>query len=263
MQFCPLFSGSSGNSSYIEGGNARILIDAGMACRTITGALCQIGASPESIDALVITHEHSDHIRGVGIFARRYKTPIYANARTWEAMQPYVGEIPAGCIRIFETGRDFYIKDMNVLPFKTPHDAAESVGYCFQCREGKVGLMTDIGHITAKLLNAVQGADLLLIEANHDVETLKMGSYPYVLKRRILGDEGHLSNDSAGLALIKLYAMGLRNAILGHLSKENNSEAMAMDTVRTHLRSEDIFDDEFKLHVAHRDRTSGVFQIAK
>ena len=205
------------------------------ACRTITGALCQIGASPESIDALVITHEHSDHIRGVGIFARRYKTPIYANARTWEAMQPDVGEIPAGCIRIFETGRDFYIKDMNVLPFKTPHDAAESVGYCFQCREGKVGLMTDIGHITQGIVNNLKGSSFLLLESNYDKDMLLNGRYPQFLKERIAAPNGHLSNAECKNLLEKVISPALKCVMIGHISEENNRHALAIDCAKKAL----------------------------
>ena len=261
MRFCPLFSGSSGNCIFIEGGGVRVLVDAGLAGRTIINALAGINVSPDTIDAIVVTHEHSDHIKGVGVISRRYSIPVYANSATWDAMSPLIGEVAPSCVRIFETDRDFFIHELNVLPFATPHDAAESVGYCFNHKGAQVSTLTDVGHINARLLSAVQESDIILLESNHDVEMLKAGSYPYTLKRRILGDNGHLSNDAAGEALVKLYKCGLRNAVLGHLSHENNLEPLALETVRQALRNEDIFDEEFSLCVAHRDRAAGMFEI--
>lgn len=261
MMFCPLYSGSSGNSTLLEGGGARVLIDAGLPGKMIERALSEAGVEPHTIDAIVITHEHSDHIRGVGVLSRRYGLPIYANEGTWRAMNGQLGAIKPANIRIFETGRDFYIKALNILAFATPHDAAEPVGYSFSAAGRKVSVMTDIGHINNNLLCAVEGADLLLIEANHDVPMLQAGSYPYTLKRRILSDKGHLSNENAGKALAKLYLRGVRNAILGHLSRENNCEQLCMETVRAALRLEDIPDEEFRLAMAYRDRPAGMFRV--
>ncbi|MDR0841636.1 MAG: MBL fold metallo-hydrolase [Christensenellaceae bacterium] len=263
MLLCPLCSGSSGNATLAEIGGARILIDAGKPCRTIEGALAAAGIPPQTITALVITHEHSDHVMGAGIFSRKYDVPIYANAGTWEGMQPQIGEVAPRNTRVIATGRDFYLKDVNVTPFKTPHDSNESVGYAFCANGHKISVMTDIGHAGPELLAYVEHSDLLLIEANHDPELVKSCAYPYVTKRRILSSTGHLSNEDAGLALAQLYMHGVRQAILGHLSRDNNFEELALSTVRAQLRAADIPDAAFALAVAHRDRLTGRFEIAE
>jgi len=264
MRFCPLYSGSSGNALFVETCGTRLLIDAGLNGRTVEEALHSIGEDARAIDGILITHEHSDHILGAGVLARRYKIPIYANENTWQAMDGgMIGNVPLACVRVFETGRDFFIGEANVLPFPTPHDAAESVGFTidgdFPLR--RLAVMTDIGHVNGRMLDAVDGCDLLLIEANHDVNMLKVGPYPYPLKRRILGDNGHLSNESAGKALVSLYMRGLRAAVLGHLSNENNTECLAYETVRSLLRENDIPDEEFQLGVAHRRQVGMVYEI--
>jgi len=260
MLFSPLFSGSSGNATFIEAGDARILVDAGLTGARIEQALRAIGAPPETLSAILVTHEHIDHVRGIGVLSRRYHIPVYANAACWEAMPPTVGEIAPGLTRVIETGRDFYIRDVNVASFATPHDAAEPVGYTFRYGARCAGILTDIGCCGGELLDAVEECDLLLIEANHDVEMLKSGSYPYPLKQRILSRHGHLSNADCGKALCELYARGVKNAVLGHLSAENNDESLAMGTVLAALREQDIGTG---MHVAmsHRDRPCGVFHL--
>lgn len=261
MRFCPLFSGSSGNALFVKGGNTALLVDAGLAGSTVAGALRAIGEDPASLAGILVTHEHIDHVRGVGVLARRFKVPVYANAGTWRGMLPYTGAIPEGQVRMFETGREFYIGDMAVFPFKTPHDANESVGYAFRAEGKKLSVLTDVGHMHDGLFDAVAGSDLLLIESNHDVEMLKVGPYPYPLKRRILGDEGHLSNDACGAALAKLFRRGVKQAVLGHLSGENNLGSIALETVRAALRAEDIHDGDLPLSLAYRDRAGEIYEL--
>lgn len=261
MKFSPLYSGSSGNSYLIEAGNVRILMDAGMPGRALADALREICVAPESVSAIVITHDHSDHVSGAGIYSRKYKIPVYANSGTWEYMAPQIGGIAPVNTRIFETGKEFYIGDVAVLSFATPHDAAEPVGYCFFHGGQKISAMTDIGHMNGMLMDAVEHSGLLLIEANHDVDMLLAGSYPYPLKRRILSEKGHLSNEDAGKTLSKLYNRGVKRAVLGHLSQENNYEPLCMETVRSVLRGQDIPDSEFELHMAHRNRPSGTLEV--
>lgn len=261
MRFCPLFSGSSGNALFVKGGNAAVLVDAGLAGSTVSGALRAIGEDPAALAGILVTHEHMDHVRGVGVLARRLKVPVYANEGTWRGMLQYTGAIPEGQVRVFETGREFHIGDMAVFPFKTPHDANESVGFTFRADGRKLSVLTDVGHMHEGLFDAVAGSDLLLIESNHDVEMLKVGPYPYPLKRRILGDEGHLSNDACGAALAKLFGRGVKRAVLGHLSGENNLGSIALETVRAALRAEDIRDEDLPLSLAYRDRAGEIYEL--
>lgn len=261
MRFIPLFSGSSGNALLLEAGSVRVLIDAGLPAKSIEQALGQAGIPPETLSALLITHEHTDHIRGVGAMARRYRLPVYANAATWEAMEDKLGKLPPSVLRVFETGRNFYLKELNILPFATPHDAAESVGYAFTYKGCRMCSVTDVGHVDHSLLDILAGSRLLFLESNHDEDMLKAGPYPYQLKRRILSERGHLSNNSAGKALCKLYARGVRNVILGHLSRENNYEELALATVKSALLMEDVPEAEMHIAVAHRDRPTGIFTI--
>lgn len=237
------------------------MVDAGLPGRTIEAALSFVGVSPQTLTGILVTHEHIDHTRGIGVLSRRFDLPVYANAGTWEGMQADVGPVALRNMRMFETGREFYAEKLLIQSFPTPHDARESVGYSFAAEDRRASVMTDIGYVPEALLDAVGKSDLLLIESNHDEEMLKVGPYPYPLKRRILGDQGHLSNENCGKTLCKLYKRGVRCAILGHLSKENNYEQLALETVRSELRCEDIPDDAFQLTVAHRDRITGVFVL--
>ncbi|MBR3299230.1 MAG: MBL fold metallo-hydrolase [Clostridia bacterium] len=259
MKFIPLFSGSSGNSSYLEVGSTRLLIDAGMTGKAITEALCRISVSPEKLNGILVTHDHVDHTRGVGILSRKYGLPVYANAGTLKAMEPITKELPYSNTRLFQTDEDFYIGSINIFPFKTPHDAAESVGFVFTAGEKKLTYMTDIGCMRENMLNKAAGSNLVFIEANHDIEMLKRGPYPYPLKQRILSDHGHLSNENCGKALVKLYETGVRFAVLGHLSKENNTEYEAYNTVSRVLEEANIPD--MRIVVAKRGEITGIFEL--
>ena len=202
MRFIPLFSGSSGNCSVIQTEKATLLVDAGLTGKAVCGALASAGINPASVDGILVTHDHIDHTRAVGILSRKYDMPVYANAGTWEAMNPIVKQVDFRNVRVFRTDEDFYIGDINILPFKTPHDAKESVGFIFISRGSKLAYMTDIGCVHESMLNQAAGAQLVFIESNHDVQMLKTGPYPYVLKKRILSDNGHLSNADCGAACI-------------------------------------------------------------
>lgn len=252
LKFCSLFSGSSGNALYARGGNTHILIDAGMSGTKIVKELEQIGVSPADLSAILITHEHADHIAGVGVLSRRFNLPIYANEATWEAMRPKLGTIYAANERVFESGTDFYIDDMNVLPFRTPHDAAESVGYSLTAGQCKLTIATDLGAVKESWLRHAERSDILLLESNHDVDMLKSGRYPYELKRRILGKHGHLSNDDAGKAAVELVRRGVRTLILGHLSGENNFPELAYRSVACALEEAGVRPEEVRLSVASR-----------
>jgi len=261
MLFSPLYSGSSGNCSLVSAGGVNVLVDAGMTGKAVETALMQVGISPRELDAIVVTHEHIDHIKGVGILSRRYNLPVYANEGTWKAMAEQVGGVGFGNVRTFITGQDFFIGDINITPFSTSHDAAEPVGYTFFHKGSELVYMTDTGCVGDSLRELAQRADLLFIEANHDVGLLKCGPYPYQLKKRILSDKGHLSNDACGELLTKLYTCGVRRAILAHLSHENNTEQIAYSTVREALTAEGVAEKDYFLAVAHRDRVTGVFEL--
>ena len=230
MYINPLFSGSSGNCTLIGADGGLFMVDAGKSARAVSAALALAGERIEDITAIFITHEHTDHIAGVGVLCRRYGIPVYANAGTWQAMEPLIGEVP--------------------------------VGYSFFGDDGKkITVMTDIGHMDSRLISCAAGSDILLIESNHDEELVSSCRYPYPTKRRILSDIGHLSNAGCGRALCGLYSSGVRRAILGHLSRDNNFESLALETVRSELLNQDIPESEFALAVAHRDRMTGRFDV--
>lgn len=263
ITFCPLFSGSSGNALYISAGETRILIDAGVAGKAVEEALRTIGVLPEMLTGIAVTHEHSDHVKGVGILSRKYHIPIYANEGTWNGMARSVGEIPRGCRRVFETDGDFYIGDLSLRPFAIPHDAADPVGFRVFCGGHSVATATDIGHMTKDILNMLSGTEVLLLESNHDPELVRQNPhYPVRLKQRILGNKGHLSNQASAEALLTLYESGVRQVLLGHLSGENNTPELAMDTAVDRLSREGVrLSEEIGLGVAWRDRVSRKFEI--
>jgi phosphoribosyl 1,2-cyclic phosphodiesterase len=262
FMFCPLFSGSSGNASIVCAGDTRILVDCGLTGSTIVAALENVGIDPRTLDGILITHEHSDHINGAGVISRKFNLPIYANQPTWLAMENGLGAIAARNIRMFSTGCDFYIGDINVSPFLIPHDAAEPVGYSIFYHGHKLTIMTDIGYARDSLHEAAEGSQMLLIESNHDVDMLKQGPYSYALKKRILGQRGHLSNDDAGLMLVKLNRLGVKRAALGHLSRENNREPLALNTVSNILKTHGIMPErDMQLYMTHRDRAAGIFVL--
>ncbi len=259
MRFIPLFSGSSGNSSYIEAGGTRLLVDAGLAGRMITDALDEVDVRAETLSGILVTHDHIDHTKGVGVLSRKYDLPVYATAGTFRAMAPIVRELAFPNVRLIRPGEDFYIGQINVIPFATPHDAAEPCGFCFVEGGKKLCYMTDIGCFRESMFDAAAGSDLMFIESNHDIEMLKHGPYPYPLKQRILSEHGHLSNAKCGEALVRLYETGVRFAVLAHLSAENNTEEKAFSTVTRVLEEAGIGD--MQIVVAKRDGITGCFNI--
>ena len=259
MKLIPLCSGSSGNSTYIETEDAHILIDAGLSCKRICESLASVGVSAGALDAVFVTHEHSDHIKGIEILSKKYGIPVYANAACWGKLTGLCPRIPPAMVRVFESDLEFYLGKTRILPFTTPHDSAHSVGYAVMSGGKKAVVCTDIGHVDKRMLSLLAGADILLIEANHDVDMLMAGPYPYELKKRILLGTGHLSNEDCGRALVSLYATGVRNVILGHLSAENNIPSLAVETVKCVLGMAGITDMHIAL--AKRDEPTGIFEI--
>lgn len=262
IKFCSLYSGSSGNCIFIGTGNIRLLIDAGLSAKNITEALLSIGERPSELSAVLVSHEHSDHIRGAGIISRKFNIPIYANESTWEAMEQVIGPVNIKNRMYFNTGREFEISGVCVRAFPIPHDASEPVGFNFFVENKKLTIATDIGHISRELLDCLEMSDLLLLESNHDIEMLRVGRYPWPLKRRILGDRGHLSNEMAGKAAAYLAEKGTRNFLLGHLSKENNFPELAYQTVYNAFCEKKIhIGSDVTLDVALRDRAGKVIEL--
>lgn len=262
IKFCSLFSGSSGNSLFVSDGETRILIDAGVSGIRIYNALLSIGEDPNNLSALVITHEHSDHTSCAGVIARRYKIPVYATKGTWDGMSRYIGPVNEANVMHISANKDFYIKTIKVHPFSIPHDARDPVGFSFFTEGKKVTVATDIGHINDYLMENIQNSDLLMLESNHDMDMLENGRYPYVLKRRIKSDIGHLCNDAAGETLALLASQGVKRFVIGHLSHENNNPGVAYDTVAACItRNGFSIGDTIELCVALRDKASKVFLV--
>jgi phosphoribosyl 1,2-cyclic phosphodiesterase len=262
IKFCSLFSGSSGNCLFLRSGKTKILIDAGLSASRLVEALRSIGEDPFGISAVLVSHEHSDHIKGVGIMSRKFDIPIYANESTWSAMEVELGKTSSKNRVVFETGCDMEIGDINVNPFSIPHDAADPVGFNFFIGNRKVTTATDIVHINRDLLQRFEKSDLLLLESNHDTEMLKVGPYPWFLKQRILGERGHLSNEMAGKVITYLSDKGTNKFILGHLSKENNFPELAYQTVCNALAEKKITVGlDILLDIASRDRAGRVVEL--
>ena len=261
MYFCPLYSGSSGNALFCQYGNTRLLIDAGRPGRMLTEALRSIGVEMETISGVLITHEHSDHIAGAGVLARRYHLPLYATTETWRAMEGKIGAVPGELMRTFQAGRDFWLGDIGVVPFSIPHDAADPVG--FRLWGGKISLSTatDLGFFAPSVYERIAGSSLVLLESNHDPELLRSNPrYSPALKARILGDHGHLSNEDCAGALLKLIAGGTGHVILGHLSGENNTPSLARRVSENALAREGIrAGEDVQLQVALREEVGDVY----
>lgn len=231
LGIAPLFSSSSGNSTLVWSDDAHILIDAGKPLSAVAAQIKAAGHSIESIDGILITHEHTDHIKGVGAISRKYDIPVYANEKTWEAMEKSVGEVSRKNMRVIGED-DFYVRGLCVQPFRTSHDAACSVGYSVTCGGKKISLMTDLGKASSEILEAAARSSIVILEANYDPGLLLYGPYPYFLKRRIASSKGHLSNQDAGEVAVKLVEKGCKGFILGHLSETNNRYRCALDSVK-------------------------------
>jgi phosphoribosyl 1,2-cyclic phosphodiesterase len=259
LSIAPLFSGSSGNSIFIRSTSACVLVDAGVSCTKIRGELGNLDVRLDDIDGILVTHEHIDHIRGLAVISQKYDIPVYANAQTWEQLLPRLPGIQSKNVREI-TAEDFYIKDICVQPFELSHDAACTFGYALTSRGKKVSVLTDLGHVTQKIIDAAAGSSIVLLEANHDVEMLNAGPYPYRLKHRILSAKGHLSNDAAAQAAFDLAKTGVRGIILGHLSINNNMEELAFQTVSGFLSGKGVqVGKHLGVALAKRDGMTGCY----
>lgn len=264
FRLCPIASGSSGNCTYIEAGNKKFLIDIGISGKKVIAGLEQIQVDPASINGIFITHEHSDHIKGIGVFSRKYEVPIYTTQKTWDKLmdENMIGKIKEENKRIIE--KEVYLEqeELKIMPYSIHHDAVDPVGYIFEYQGKKITLTTDCGMIDEVILNHMKGSDGILLEFNHDIRMLEAGGYPFYLKKRILSDQGHLNNEDAAKALVALYHEGLKWVVLGHLSKDNNVPDLAYLTAQMALEENHIkVGEDLEVFVAKRETLSKIFSV--
>ena len=265
MKMCSIASGSSGNCIYVGSDSTSLLIDAGISCKRIEEGLNTLGLTGREIDGVFITHEHSDHIRGLGVLARKREIPIYATRETYEAVASCssLGEIPPGLFREVKPDQDVEVGDLTIEPFSISHDAANPVGYRVNHGKQSMAVATDLGVYGTYTVNHLKNLDVLLLEANHDIHMLEVGTYPYYLKQRILGEKGHLSNEMAGQLLCEVLHDNLKQILLGHLSRENNYPALAYETVCAEVTMGDnpYKSGDFRISVAKRDVVGDLIEI--
>lgn len=253
-RFCALYSGSSGNSLYISSGGSALLVDAGVSCKAILTALCERQIDPGTIQGILVTHEHVDHVRGLRVLLKKLPVPVYGSQGTLAAIAEQVQ--PHTDLRVIDSTME--IGGQEVTPFATPHDAAQPLGYRICTGDQRtVGVATDLGHVTPEVQTALSGCDLVAIEANYDEGMLRCGCYPYSLKRRIQSECGHLSNDACATQSLQLVQQGTTRLVLGHLSRENNTPTLADQAVAMALTAGGcVQGQDYILQVARRSQPS-------
>ena len=256
-RFCTLASGSSGNAALLSDGDTHILIDMGISCRRITQALGQLGISAEELSAVLITHEHTDHIAGLATYVKKYETPIVTTSVTARQLVYRIAGIEPR-LRCVEWGETYEVGSVRITILPTSHDCSGSCAFRIETSCGAVGYITDTGYIPGETAGALLGTELLLLESNHDVEMLRSGPYPYHLKQRVLGMKGHLSNEVAATFALDSAKAGTKTIILAHLSAENNTPQVALNTVGRWLEAAGFEGD---LSVAPRQEISRIFEL--
>lgn len=262
LKVCTLASGSSGNCTYISDGITHLMIDAGISARSITNGLASIGVTPGDISGILITHEHSDHIRGLEVLEKKWDIPIFAaHEGTFDALRAIYPALEGRIMR-FDTDVEFAIGDIKILPFKTPHDTEHSVGFRIDGGGSSVVYATDLGHVPQRLNELLKGTQMVVLEANYDEASLARGPYPAMLKRRIASECGHLSNSECAKCAVYAAQCGVKCLVLGHLSRENNTPRLAYDTVHRCLTDAGIIPGvDVMLQVAPRSEPGHVYQL--
>lgn len=242
FRICSLASGSSGNSVYIGNESTHLLVDIGISKKRAKEALETIHVDPTSLSGIFITHEHADHISGLGVMTRGYKVPIYTTKKTWDVLQKKnsLGKIDESLVRFIKADEPFFIDEIEIMPFRSYHDAIDPMCFSFTYRESKIGFATDLGVYDDYITEHLSGSNILYLEANHDIKMLEAGPYPYYLKQRILSNLGHLSNDASSQLIEEVYHEELYHIILAHLSHENNHPDIAYITAERMI--EKLFD---------------------
>lgn len=257
MKICSIASGSSGNCIYVGTEQTHILIDAGISGKRTEQGLNSVGLTMRDIDAIFITHEHSDHIGGLGVLSRKCEIPVYGTRGTIDAIlnTKSIGNVNKELFYAIHPEKPFELKDIVMKPMKVSHDAAEAVAYRIYHGNRKIGVITDLGTYDENTIEQLKDMDVLFAEANHDIRMLQVGPYPYYLKQRILGERGHLSNEVSGRMLSELLHDNLKAIILGHLSRENNMAELAYETVRLEIANgeNEYHANDFPIYVAKRN----------
>lgn len=265
MRLLSIASGSSGNCIYVGSDTTHILLDVGISCKRISEGLNTADLCLEDLDGIFITHEHSDHIQGLGVLLRKKQIPVYATQKTIDSIlkMPSLGNVDRDLFVPICPDEKYFVKDLVIHPMHISHDAADPVAYRVYNEGKKVGVITDLGMYDEYTVGSLLGMDVLLAEANHDVRMLEVGPYPYALKQRILGNRGHLSNENCGRLISSLLHDGTKQLILGHLSKENNMPELAYETVRLEITASQTpyNGSDFPILVARRDRPLDVVEI--
>ncbi|MCI8885260.1 MAG: MBL fold metallo-hydrolase [Dorea sp.] len=265
MRLCSIASGSSGNCIYVGDDRTHLLVDTGISKKRVEQGLHTLGIKGDELAGILVTHEHIDHIQGLGVFSRKYKIPIYGTLGTLEGIRccSSLGKLPEGILREIRVDEEFTLGSMKICPFAISHDAREPSGYRIENQEKSVAVATDLGKYDNYIVEHLKNLNAVVLEANHDIHMLEVGPYPYPLKRRVMGDRGHLSNELSGRLLSDILHDGLQYVVLGHLSKENNYEELAYETVKLEIsfgdnpyRGEDI-----PMMVAKRDTVSEIITL--
>lgn len=265
MRLCSIASGSSGNCIYIGDEHTHLLVDTGISKKRVEQGLSELGIKGDELDGILVTHEHIDHIQGLGVFCRKYKTPVFATKGTIEGIKECssLGKLPEGILHEINVDERFRLGELAVCPFAISHDARQPSGYRIESGKKAVAVATDLGTYDSYIVENLKKLDAVVLEANHDVHMLEVGPYPYPLKKRVMGELGHLSNELSGRLLCDILHDGLRSVVLGHLSKENNYAELAYETVKLEVslgdnpyRGEDI-----PIIVAKRDTVSDIITL--
>ncbi len=260
LEISVLASGSSGNSIVINNNKNTILIDAGLSGKELVKRLNNCGLNSNQPDAILITHEHNDHIKGAGILSRRLDIPVYANQATWSQMEEKIGPIEEKNCCIFKS--QFMIGNLGIIPFNISHDAVDPVGFIINYKTKNIGIATDMGHVPSDIRGKLRGLDFFVFEANHDLEMLRNGSYPYHLKKRIRSDQGHLSNDDTAHILPELIEDNYPKILLAHLSQENNNPQVAYLTIKNKLEAEGYkIDENVEMDFTFKEKATKLYTV--
>lgn len=265
MKLYSIASGSNGNAIYVESHQTKVLVDVGISKKRIEDGLKDIQVDPAAVDAILITHEHSDHIKGLGVMLRKYPIPVYATEGTIRQIlkTTSLGKFDAELLHCIQPGEAFTLGDLTIRPIAMSHDAAQPVAYRIENQEQAVGILTDLGTYDGRIIEEMKGLGGILVEANHDIRMLQVGSYPYQLKQRILGNYGHLSNEASAQLLCSLIHDKMKVIMLGHLSHENNLAELAYETVCQEI-AETVSScgcHDLVVEIATRDHPSALYEI--